>query len=472
MKQEDLGPQLYLRASHRDPWIAMTPRDVYPAGAGLQRSAFTIQRSEPDNDEESWPIVSTVNADGPACAVDESGDGACSRTWNQAQVGYSELIYGPEQFALVGPTLCQDELAIQWRSVDFWEKYFISLERRNVRSLENRLANIFMNLVPHAGVYSPFAWGDVMAFNGQSLSKCSTNGAVIPPNQVYIGDIGAPTTETYGELTQEVLDLTAVTLIEEGQTDPDSQGWITMGGAGPIFPLLIGMEMSARLLLNNSEFRADVRSAWESLADANPLLKRRGASQVIKNWRHLVTAKPPRWDFVTEGTDGDPIGPAHLYTEPNSGLVYGASTDAINTPYGATPGCWVRRPVFVNEPAVAPLQKGFRPEINPDWQAAEYEGAIAMSPWVFTEEILRPINAVSNMKWQAQNYMGEWNFVTGNDAFIGIDSCEIPSGGDPLHTKGRHFAQYKHAAKPVFPQYGRLIIFKRCVPAITIASCS
>lgn len=478
MKQEDLGPTLYVRASNRNPWIAMIPRDEYPDGAGMNRSSFTVQRSEPSNDEETWPLLTTVSANvnqvGGTGTLDgastPNSSGACANTWNLAEVGYLERPYGPEAFGLVGPTVCQDELVLHWHSVEFWEKYFISLEMRNVRSLENRLANIFMNFVPHAGIVSPLTWGNPLEFNAVALSKSTT--VIVPPNQVYLGDIPAPTTATYGELTQEALDQTATTLIENTSIQPDDQGWITMSPLGPVFPLLLGVDISQRILQNNADFRLDIRSGWDTFADANPLLKRRGASMVIKNWRHLVTAVPPRWDFVTLGNDGQPIGPNHLYTEPNSGLVYGASTNAINTPYGNTPGCWVRRPAFVMSTSSSVVSKGKSAEINPDWQAAVYEGAIGLNPWVFHEEILRPINQVANQTWQSQNYMGEWQFITGLDAFAGIDGCVVPTGGDPLHTMGRHFARYRHAAHPIFPEYGRLFIFRRCVPALQIYRCS
>lgn len=474
MKQEDLGPTLYLRASHRGPWIPMIVRDEYPDGAGLSRSSFTIQRSEPSSDEEAWPLLTSVNSTAPDGASQPNTLGACTNAWNQANVGYFEQPYGPEAFGLVGPTLCQDELVLHWQSVEFWEKYFIALEMRNVRSLENRLANIYMNMVPHAAVVTPLTWGAKTAFNSVGLSKSTT--LMVPPNQVYLGDLPAPSgsgaTLNYGELTQEVLDQTATTLIENTSIQPDDQGWITMSPMGPAFLLLIGIDMSQRLLQNNADFRLDIRSGWDTFADANPLLKRRGASLVIKNWRHLITAIPPRWDWVTTGNDGQAIGPNHLYTEPNSGAVYGAGTNAINTPYGNPAGCWVRRPAFIMSTSSTVATKGYSAETNPDWTNAGYEGTLALNPWVFHEEILRPINQVANQNWQTQNYMGEWSFVSGIEAFAGIDGCVIPTGGDPLHTLGRHFARYRHAAHPIFPEYGRLFLWKRCVPGIQIYRCS
>ena len=110
---------------------------------------------------------------------------------------------------------------------------------------------------------------------------------------------------------------------------------------------------------------------------------------------------------------------------------------------------------------------------NPDYlnpNIAAIEGAILLTPWVMTEEILQPVNAASGMKWDPQDYYGEWKFVTGNDAFLGMDSCT--GIADPLHEMGRHFAQYKHACKPIFPDYGRVFLFRRCPAQVDCLSCS
>ena len=46
-----------------------------------------------------------------------------------------------------------------------------------------------------------------------------------------------------------------------------------------------------------------------------------------------------------------------------------------------------------------------------------------MNPWVYTEEVLKPVNAAPGMKWKPQDYFGEWQFITGNDALIGFGGC-------------------------------------------------
>lgn len=416
LRVEDLGPTLYTRASWRDPWLNLIRRDEWPMGAGLVRSAFTIGRSEPSTDEETWVPIATTSGN--------SYVGSCSTTYNQTYVGYKENTYKPEGFGLVGPLVCQDDLTIYWDSQDFWEKYFQALEKRNVKSIVNRLGNIYMNystkIVPNG--------------NG-TVTRTAGNISTQPPGSaVDLSGISVPGCA----LTQDILDNDAIQLMELGATDPNSNGWITMGPSGPIFPLLIGPDASNQLLLNNAELRDDYRFAFESKGDMNPVIERLGASRIIKNWRHMITLFPPRWEII----DG---------------------SNALQ-----------RVPTWVMSQSSNDATKGQVAIINPRWEnpnIATVEGAIALNPWVYTEEVLRPVNTAPGMKWTAQNYFGEWRFVTGNDALLGFDSCTGVS--DPTHKLGRHFAEYRHAAKPIFPEYGRLFLFRRC-PNTTIdcASCT
>jgi hypothetical protein len=412
MKVEDLGEKLYVKASWKDPWLNIVSKDEYPPGAGLNRSAFTIGRSEPTTDEETWAPIATT---------DDSGNyqGSCGTSYDATYVGHRETVYKPEEKGLVGPLVCQDDLTLYWNSREFWNKYFIQLEKRSMKTIVNRIANVYMQYVPKAAASQNFEYvaGD---FTTQS-----------PPSSVNLIGIGIPQCA----LTQQMLDYTAQVLNEEGANDPDSDGWITMGEHGPVYPILIGQEASNDIALNNSEFRNDLRAAFNAFGDANPILARRGDALIIKNFRHMITLFPPRWKLVN--------------------------------------GQLSRVPTWIESTASTDATKGKVAVINPDWRnpnIAAWEGAIVLSPWVMHEEVLRPMNAAPGMKWSPLNYTGEWQFVTGNDAVVGFDGCTGIS--DPLHTRGRHFARYRHAFKPIFPEYGRLIVFKRCPSTVTCVSCS
>jgi len=426
-RTESLGETLYVRASWRDPWMNIVPRDTYPMGAGYQRSVFEIQRSEPGSDEEAWPAIQSI-------ALNAAG--ACAGTPNQAYVGMTESTYAPEGFKLKGPLICQADLAMYWQSQEFWEKYFQALEKRNRKSVINRIGNVYRTYVPKASANANFHFipGTTnIQPAGQFVPMAGLNGANIPTS----------------ELTQEMLDTTAIELMEEGADEPNSNGWITQGPDGPLFPLLIGPEMSQRLLTNNAELRSDLNQSFQGWGDANPVIKRMGASRTIKNFRHMITRFPARW---TSGT-----------INPVTGRVVGPLLAA---------NALVRVPTFL----VAPIPaggKGYSVTVNPDWRdpaLANYESAEVLNPWVMTEELIKPVNTAPGMKWHPQNYFGEWQFVTGNDAVLGEPDCAGIL--DPLHEQGRHFAQYKHAFKPVFTNYGRMLLFARCANAYSTVECS
>jgi len=446
LKVEDLGPTLYTRASWRDLWLNLIHREEWPMGAGLDRSAFTIGRSEPDTEEETWPAI----------AVSSGGNytGSCGVTYNQVYVGHLEVHYKPEQFGLLGPLVCQDDLTLHWKSTDFWEKYFQAMEKRNQKSIIHRLGNIYMNYVPK-WVASATGFAPVPGISGLVQP---------PPAAVDLnGDTAGSVAAGFPSCTlgQDHLDTVAQNLIEIGATDPDSNGWITWSPEGPVFPLNIGVEMSNRILLNNSELRRDYRAAFEGYGDANPVIARIGASRVIKNFRHIINLNPPRWAQVNNGQT--------ITVVPATG-----TTPAVTYTNSSGKTRLRRIPAWYMSTDSVNATKGKVAIINPQWQdpsIANVEGAVVMSPWVFHEEILRPVNAAPGMKWTPQNYFGEWQFVTGNDALIGFPDC--PAGAqDPTHKQGRHVAEYRHAAKPIFPDYGALILYQRCTTDWDCASCS
>lgn len=416
LRVEDLGPTLYLRASWKDPWLNVVPRTEWPVGAGLVRSAFTIGRSEPSTDEEAWAPITTTSG--------STYIGSCNVNYVQAYVGYKETTYAPEQFGLVGPLICQDDLTLNWNSADFWEKYFQSLEKRNTKSIINRLQNIYMTYATK-----------VIANSNGSVTEVAGNISTQPPGRA--ADMTGVTTPPSCGLSQDILDTQAITLSEIGADNPNTNGWITQGEAGPEFPILIGEGASNQILLNNAELRADYRSSFQGWGDAAPVIQRIGASRIIKNFRHIITRFPPRWGI----------------------------TDGSNALY--------RIPTWLMSTASANASKGQVAIINPDWQnpnIAVVEGANVLNPWVYTEEVLRPVNAAPGMKWTPQNYMGDWRFVTGNDALLGFDGCAGIQ--DPTHKQGRHFAEFRHGAKPIFPEFGRLILFRRCPSVVDCVTCS
>lgn len=399
LKTEDLPDLLYLRASWRDLWLNLIPRDVWPRGAGIVRSSFTVGRSEPTSDTETWPLV-------------ETGTNTCATTYNAVTVGFNEVLYHPEKFGLSGPVICQDDLIFNFNAESFLEKYIMSIEKRNHRSISNRLANIFTWFVPK---------------NVATSSYPKVAGSTGDPPADPLATLALQ--KATGEITQEMLDTTAVELNEAGASDPNTNGWINLGDAGPIYPLYIGQTASKQIQLNNADLREDFRFAFEGAGQMHPLIKRMGASRVIGSFRHIINLFPPRYSYAA--------------------------------------GSYVRTPTWLMSAGT----KGNVAVLNPAWSSttlSPYEGAWVLSPWVFTEEILRAVNSAAGLSWSPKNYFGEWEFVVGGKEITETGDCF-----DPRKKLGRHFAEYLHAPKPVFPEFGRYIIFSRCpTTTYTMVSCS
>jgi hypothetical protein len=385
---ESLDEEIYLRASYRGIWINLIQRGEYKKGTGLEQTTFTLGRSEPTSDEEAWPLISLG-----------SGQQACAVTWNDVNYGFEESQYHPEQLGLRGPIICKDDLIFHHRAERFLEGYLRALTKRSMRSLENRLSNIFCHFSPK-----------VPATSSYTTIDGSTGD---PPQVPDLSGVSEPTSE----LTQEMLEQTAAELNEAGSSDINTDGWINLGEDGPIYPLYIGQEMSHQILFNNADRRQDYRDADTGAGMGAMLLKRVGASKVIGNFRHVINLFPPRYHYV---------GGVGLTRIPTWVMVAGT--------------------------------KGYVARINPQWQVADFERADVLTPWVFHSEIIRPVNAAAGLSWNPTTYTGEWQFVTGPDIDTNGDCY------DPLKKRGRHFAEYKHAPRPIFPEFGRSIFFKRCRP--------
>lgn len=333
----------------------------------------------------------------------------CETDYEDVPVGFNEGTYGPEQFGWRGPEICKDSLIFAHRAESFWKQYIPAMSKNTLRSIGNRLAAIYTHYVPKYVANANFTK--------------TTGGTGHPPKSPDLTlDLAT------SELTQEMLDSVAIELNEEGASDnnANSNGWINNGESGPLYPLYIGSDASNRLLLNNAELREDRRHADSGKGDTAMLFQRIGATRVIKNFRHIINLFPPRYNYEN--------------------------------------GEYVRVPTFVMNAAT----KGTAADINPSWREADFEGAWVLTPWVFHSQIIKPVNSLAGMNWPPTNYMGEWQLVVGGREIDPTGTCF-----DPLKKLAAHFAEYKHAPKPIFPNFGRFILFRRCNDSqFGVVSCS
>lgn len=380
---ESLSPEIYRIASFDNIFLNLIPRGMFVKGQGTTRSVFTIGNVLPTDDEPTWNAIVLANG--------ENG-GACTYNYTDVEVGFNENTYSPSRRQIRGPVFCKDDMYFDFNVDAFLSGYVDEMAKYASYEFGNKLFIEYIKLVP--------------------ALVANANAPISDPAPSTFYTLPLATSE----LTQEMLDKAAVYLTQVGRANnPDGMGFTTYGPSGPLYSLYIGVEASQLIKQNNAEFRQDIR--W---ADPSKLLFRLGATEAIKNFRHVPWVMPPRYNY-------------------NNGT-----------------GTYVRVPTFVTVAGT----KGNVTEINPDYldpTTAPYEGAVVLSRYVLQADIVEPVAShPGNVKFDPSSYMGEWTWKTGNDA-VGPDCY------DPLHKRGRHFAEWIMAPRPLStPKSGMFILFKRC----------
>ena len=506
-RQEFLSPMLYKRAVYKHLWASLVPRGEYEKGAGYQKSSFKTAQSQPCTDEEVWNPICAINQTTNPNSGCQSTSGACAATYNDTQVGYREDIYKPEDIWLRGPWVCQDEFTMAYKSEAFWADFFESLEKRTVQTVVNRAGNVYMQYI-----YKCCCNGNVMNAAVGKWQSAQPAPSYVDMSDYTTGSLGLPTSL----LTQDMLDSLANILQQNGVQEGDTNGWISMGDSGAQFPIYIGSQMSKQLCVQNPELRADLNYSYMGLKQMNPTLQRMGSARILGNWRHVINLFPPRWIFVPNNisvrlvTDGVNSSSGNVWaiynnsagvtnnTVPIGNSAYDFAKNPAGTPAVNAAGVLIRLPTYALSTQAVDVTKGVAPIPNgcymdnsitgapnnlssPATQSqatasgsntgtSMYEGAVTLHPMVMTEEVLIPVNSMPGMKLNPQNYYGEWTFVTGNDAALGMDGCT--GIADPTKAQGRHFGQYRHAFNPIHPEFARLILYRVCSSPFSTLQCS
>lgn len=512
---ESLSSDVYRNATWSSVWLNLIERGEYPLGAGTTRSAFTVANQQPQYDDEAWNTITTSGG---------SLVNSCLTTYTQSGAGVQEVTYVPETFGLQGPILCKDDLSLEFNAMTFLPPYVEEITKRAKKSWENRYASIYEQISPKYLATSARTYtvtntqGTIATSSGCKVT--SGTPAVNPATALSGMTAGVtltsmPTNGVVSDINQYILDNIALELMYNGATNPDSNGFITLGNDGPIFSLYISPDASSRIIQEdtNTGLRTDLR--YKDHATPSDLLKRIGANRVIKNWRHVPDLFPARYGYgivlascnttntsaivtITTGTSANNFGfitgggqtwvpdtVTGTYTAVYQGMpVTGTgipantfvvsvdvvsttglnqitlsnnatATGAVSLTFG-TAGKFHRVPTWltVDKSMAGGPTKGWKSVINPAWKIAPYETARILSPRVFRSEIIRPVNSVGDMSWNPMSTLGEFQFVTGAEKFT-------TGNIDPTGKYGAHFAEFKHAPRPMFPLHGGSIIYKR-----------
>lgn len=453
---EQLSPVLHRRASYKNPMFEIVPRTEYMGYASDGNSIFTTERSEPPSEDEAWQRVTAVSDD----QRNEVPDGPCVRSWANSHVGYTKWVFKPEKYEWTGVLLCRNDLGLNWNTDAFWENYYTQLEHRGAKTLVNRIVNAVMHFADKAACTAPvdFDWvpwdGGLLPLGGSATPVPDLSG------------LPTPLQVDYCRLDLRMLQNGARQLIEAGVTEPDRDNWITLGQNGPVFPCFIGDQALDDLITVNADLLSNIRYATASLGlegQDNPTFRRVGATLVLKNFRFVPVLYPPRWAWNAQ-----------------LGFVRVSSFIMIDTAGNDENG----NPSGVN--AAKRPTKGWKAVVNPIWESedfgtgngynangtlvgAPFEAAVTPNPLQIEDQILRPVNQMHNTKWNAADWMGNYQFLTGTEArSIGTGTyCPDPAGD-----YGIHYAQYWHAVAPIHPEYGRLWLFRRCAEEWDCVTCA
>jgi hypothetical protein len=388
---ENLPNTIYRKASQTNFWTGYVQSEQFPMNKGVNQTVFVVGNSEPYSNSEAWTDLSLSSN-----VITSTGNVAlCTPSYTDVDVGYNETTYAPRRFGLAGPVICRETLGFAHDPGTFLRQYQNELVKRAKRTWEFELRNRAIAL------YSK-------AIAGQGFNV----------------DSGGSTTfanfAATSQLTMGMLDETAQYLIEAGATDAD-QEWVELGANGPIFPLVIGNLAAQRLITSVTSIRDDYRYADMGAGPNATLMKRLGASRLLRNFRIVPTVLPPRFNF--------------------------------------TAGAYVQVATYESVAS----SEGTVSRVSDAYHNALYECAFVPHPMAFTKSVVRPDSA--GLDWSPLNYMGEWVWLTGGQ--ISTNYCF-----DPMKNYGRHFANFMYAAKPVFPEFGVALMYKVCPDDFTTAACA
>jgi hypothetical protein len=211
-----------------------------------------------------------------------------------------------------------------------------------------------------------------------------------------------PDTAPTATLTQEMLDKVYLRLVRDGA------GLNPLGRADgrPEFGVILGSEASMNLIRDND---GNVRYDFRYSTRANELLNPLGIDRSFRGFYHMVDDFSPRWNFEDDA--------------------------------------WVRVYPYIKD--TSPNARGW--VVNPDYETAEYEDAIVYHRDVFVSMVPKPITAPGgNTKFDPVAYKGDFRWLNIQDRTL-----------NPDKTIGYFRAVLSNGSKPLKPEYGYVIRFKR-----------
>jgi hypothetical protein len=443
-----IGPEIYRRTIDTSAWLKLTKQETFPEEMGDVISSVTFERFYPSsilatagdtaigystNDIRQdagtgWRTLGSnqVSQDYQGFnpftqAVSTAGDGlpvsSSSSTGNVLPAALSGVTFGQKL----------RQYSLEWASVDSpdisLEDLRFAVKRReqlsNIMDVltestslvwQDRYRNLFSKTVANEGnlVYPSTVANGIVASTSTTTgdAKVVYNAVVNGVATAASGTITAANLPQ-SQLTQGILKRLYMKLIRDGA------GTNAMGreNGAPVFMLICGAETSENLIRLNADIRQDYR-----YAKPNELLTPLGIERSYGGFYHAIDPYPPR--FMT---------------------------------YNSAPQNLIRVYPFRRETTT----KGTAYNINPAYETASYEISYIFHQDVYRSVVPTPMSVDSKMGFNPQNYRGEFKWVnildrqTNPDGNVGYFRGVVASG-----------------ARPVFPQYGYVVLHTR--PTISL----
>jgi len=457
-----IGPEIYRRTVDTSAWLKLTKQEQFPEEMGDVISSVTFERFYPSSS------IADTTAGGYSVG-DINGDAGAgwrvlgSNPIDQTYTGfnpYTQTLSGgssvptssssPSSTAgnalpqpLTGVSWGQKlrQYSLKWASVDSPD---IALEDlRFAVKRKEQLSNIMDVLSESTSLvwqdrYRQLYTEQVAAEGNLVIPSASTIG-ILPITSTGVNSYSTGTTSlindvlgVYGsvttgtgnansgafnanvlpqsQLTQGILKRLYMKLIRDGA------GTQAMGreNGAPVFMLICGAETSENLIRLNADIRQDYR-----YAKPNELLTPLGIERSYGGFYHSIDPYPPRFNVVS-----------------------------------SSPNKLIRVFPFRRE-LLAGSGRGVAYNINPTYETASYEVSYIFHQDVMRSVVPSPIAVGNKMGFNAQNYRGEFKWVNILDRQFNPD-------GNVGYFRG----VLASGARPVFPQYGYVVLHTR--PTISL----
>jgi hypothetical protein len=446
-----IGPEIYRRTIDTSAWLKLTKQEQFPEEMGDVISSVTFERFYPSR------ALATAGDTAVGYAVNDIRQDAGQgwRTLGSNQVTqdyqgfnpYTQVTSTLASFgdpvdsasssgnalpvALTGVTFGQKlrQYSLEWASVDSpdiaLEDLRFAVKRReqlsNIMDVltestslvwQDRYRNLYTRSVVIEG--NNLVYPGVGAINNPTSATTTATDQKAVYNAVVNGSVSAVSGTTFtasslpqSQLTQGILKRLYMKLIRDGA------GTNAMGreNGAPVFMLICGAETSENLIRLNADIRQDYR-----YAKPNELLTPLGIERSYGGFYHSIDPYPPR--FAVAGSS-----PAYLFR------VYPFRKETTT--------------------------KGTAYNINPAYETAAYEISYIFHQDVFRSVVPSPISTNNRMAFNPQNYRGEFKWVNI------LDRTNNPDGN-----VGYFRGVVASGARPVFPQYGYVVMHTR--PTISL----